>query len=152
MPMSRELLLRRALWLAAGFNLLAAWLFAFPASFAGHFAGLPAEVPLAYRAMTALFVLLFGGAYAWLAGQDVVDRAFVIFGVVGKTSAFVLIVVLWQVGAAGGTGVLIASGDMALAAVFLWCVRGGRGMASTRDKATRLRSQVKAGSARIGDL
>ena len=138
--MNRAVVLRRALMIAAGFNLLAALLFAFPASFAGQFAGLPADVPLAYRAMTALFVLLFGAAYAWLAGQDVVERVFVIFGAVAKTSAFVLILALWLAGAAGGKGVLIASGDVVLAAVFLWCAGGGRGMASTRDKATRLRS------------
>ncbi len=140
MPMNQESLLRRVLWVAAGFNLLAALLFAFPASFAGQFAGLPAAVPVVYRAMTALLVLLFGGAYGWLALQSVVDRAFVIFGVIGKTSAFVLIVVLWLAGAVSGRGVLIASGDVVLAAVLLACLRGGRRMASTRDKATRLRA------------
>ena len=138
--MNRQMVLRRALMVSAGFNLLAAFLFAFPASFAGQLAGLPAEVPLVYRAMTALFVLLFGAAYAWLAGQDVVDRAFVIFGAIGKISAFVLVVLLWRLGAAGGIGALIASGDVVFAAVFLWCVGGTRGMASSRDKATRLRS------------
>jgi hypothetical protein len=135
--MNREVVLRRALWLAAGFNLLAALLFAFPASTAGELVGLPREVPLAYRAMTALFVLLFGGAYAWLAVQRVVDRALVVFGAIGKTSAFIVIVVLWRMGAAGGLGALLATGDVVLAAVFLWCVGGVRGMASIRNKVTR---------------
>lgn len=138
--MNRELLLRRALWLAAGFNVLAALLFAFPATFVGQAVGLPAEVPLAYRAFTGLFILLFGGAYGWLAQQAVIERGFVLFGVVAKTSAFVLIVVLCVVGAASGCGVLFASGDLLLAVVLLWSLRGARPMASTRNKATRLRA------------
>jgi hypothetical protein len=138
--MNRETVLRRALWTAAVFNLLGAMLFAFPASYFGQFAGLPAEVPAAYRAMTALFVLLFGGAYLWLAQQAVIDRPLVMFGAIGKASAFMLIVILWLSGAAGGRGVMIASGDLVLAGVFLWCLRGGRRMATGRAKATRLRA------------
>jgi len=138
--MNRETLLRRALRTAAAFNLLGALLFAFPASIFGHIAGLPAEVPGAYRAMTALFVLLFGGAYLWLAQQAVIDRPFVIFGAIGKASAFALICILWLAGAASGVAVMIASGDLVLAALFLWCLRGGRPMASGRAKATRLRA------------
>lgn len=138
--MNRETVLRRALWTAAVFNLLGALLFAFPASYFGQFAGLPAEVPAAYRALTALFVLLFGGAYLWLARQAVVDRALLTFGAIGKASAFTLIVILWLTGAASGRGVLIASGDLILAALFIWCLRGGRPMATGRAKATRLRA------------
>jgi hypothetical protein len=51
-----------------------------------------------------------------------------------------LIVILWLSGAAGGRGVMIASGDLVLAGVFLWCLRGGRRMATGRAKATRLRA------------
>ena len=138
--MNRETVLRRALWTAAAFNLLGALLFAFPASPVGHLAGLPAEVPGAYRAMTALFVLLFGGAYLWLAQQAVIDRPFVLFGAIGKASAFTLICLLWLGGAVGGLAVFIGSGDLLLAGVFLWCLRGGRRMATGRAKATRLRA------------
>ncbi len=138
--MNRETVLRRALWIAALFNLLGALLFAFPASYFGQFAGLPAEVPGAYRAMTALFVLLFGGAYLWLAQQTVIDRPLVMFGAIGKASAFALIGILWLMGAVGGKGVVIASGDLVLAVLFLWCLRGARRMASGRAKATRLRA------------
>ena len=133
--MNREPILRRALWTAAVFNLVGALLFAFPASYFGQFAGLPAEVPAAYRAMTALFVLLFGGAYLWLAQQTTIDRPLVMFGAIGKTSAFILISILWLTGAAGGKAVVIASGDLLLAMLFLWCLRGGRPMASGRARA-----------------
>ncbi len=138
--MNRETVLRRVLWVAAVFNLLGALLFAFPASYVGQLAGLPAAVPGAYRAMTALFVLLFGGAYLWLAQQSVINRPLLIFGAIGKASAFALVCILFLVGAASGVGVLIASGDLVLALLFLWCLRGGRRMASGRAKATRLRA------------
>ena len=138
--MNRETLLRRGLWTAAAFNLLGALLFAFPASYLGQFAGLPTEVPLAYRALTALFVLLFGGAHVWLAQQAVIDRPLVMFGAIGKANAFTLICILWLTGAASGQGVVIASGDLVLAALFFWCLRGGRRMATGRAKATRLRA------------
>ena len=138
--MNRETVLRRALWTAAVFNLLGALLFAFPASYFGQFAGLPAEVPGAYRALTAFFVLLFGGAYLWLAQRAVIDRVLLTFGAIGKASAFVLIFILWLTGAASGRGVLIASGDLILAALFIWCLRRARPMATGRAKATRLRA------------
>ena len=138
--MNRETVLRRVLWVAAVFNLLGALLFAFPASYVGQLAGLPADVPGAYRAMTALLVLLFGGAYLWLAQQSVINRPLLIFGAIGKASAFALVCILFLVGAASGVGVLIASGDLVLALLFLWCLRGGRRMASGRAKATRLRA------------
>lgn len=138
--MNREIVLRRALWSAAVFNLLGALLFAFPSSYPGQLVGLPADVPLIYRALTTLFVLLFGGAYLWLAQQAQVDRPLVMFGAIGKTSAFLLFSGLWLAGSASGAGVLVASGDLVLAAVFVWCLRGGRRMASGRGSATRLRA------------
>lgn len=57
------------------------------------------------------------------------------FGAIGKTSAFRLISVLWLTGAAGGKAVVIASGDLLLSMLFLWCLRGGRPMASGRARA-----------------
>jgi hypothetical protein len=138
--MNRDTVLRRTLWAAAIFNLLGALLFAFPASYFGQLAGLPPAVPGAYRAMTALFVLLFGGVYLWLAQQAVIDRPLLMFGAIGKASAFLLVCILWLVGAASGVGVLIASGDLVFAVLFVWSVRGARRMASGRAKATRLRA------------
>ena len=120
--MSREHVLRPALWTAAFFNLAGAVPFAFPASSMGQLAGLPTEAPVIYRAMTALFVLLFGGAYAWLALQPVINRPLVAFGAIGKAAAFVTVVVLWLRGAVAAGGVLAIVGDMVLALVFAWCL------------------------------
>ena len=118
--MNREAVLRRVLWAAAFVNVAGACLFAFPASPAGQLAGLPADVPLTYRALVALFVLLFGGAYAWLAVHRPLIRPFVAFGAMGKAGAFVLIAALYLAGEASWRSVTIMSGDLALAAIFLW--------------------------------
>ena len=95
---SREWFLRRVLWLAALVNVFGAFLFAFPASAPSRLAGLPPDAPIVYRAMTALFILLFGAAYAWLAAQPAINRPFVAFGAIGKASAFALIAVLGSLG------------------------------------------------------
>ena len=120
--MSREHVLRPALWTAAFFNFAGAAPFAWPGSTLGHFAGLPADAPVIYRAMTALFVLLFAGAYAWLAMQPTINRPFVAFGAIGKAAAFVMVVVLWLTGAVAAGGVLAMVGDILLALVFAWCL------------------------------
>ena len=110
--MSRERILRTVLWIAAIFNVVGAALFAFPASSASQLAGLPPTVPAVYRALTALFILLFGAAYAWLAAQPTINRPFVAFGAIGKAAAFLLIFVLWLAGEATATSVAAMSGDL----------------------------------------
>jgi hypothetical protein len=126
--MSREHILRPALWTAAFFNLVGTFLFAFPGSRLGQFAGLPPDVPAIYRALVALFVLLFGCAYAWLAMQPTINRPFVAFGAIGKAAAFLIVVLLWLRGAAPASSVSAIVGDLVLAVVFLWCLRDRRRM------------------------
>ena len=126
--MSREQILRPALWTAAFFNLCGAFVFAFPASRLGQFAGLPTHAPAIYRALVALFVLLFGCAYAWLAMQPTINRPLVAFGAIGKAAAFFLVVLLWLRSAAPATSVFAIVGDLVLAAVFFWCLRDRRRM------------------------
>lgn len=121
--MSQDAFIRRILWLSALFNLGGAYLFAFPASALGQFAGLPAAVPLLYRAFVALFVLLFGGLYAWLAMQPVVHRPMVAFAAIGKSSAFVLMLLLWLLGEASLRGVQAITGDLLLAVLYLHWLR-----------------------------
>lgn len=118
--MSPESLLRGALWTAALANVGGATLFAFPASGLGPLVALPVDVPVIYRAFTALFVLLFAGAYAFLASQPAINRPFVAFGAIGKTAAFLAMLVLWVSGHATAPAVVLFSADLALAAVFLW--------------------------------
>ena len=122
--LERDKFLRRALWVSVAYNFAAALLFAFPASNLGRLAGLPAPVPQVYAALVAFFVALFGGAYAWLAVQPIIDRPLVAFAAIGKTGVFVLIFVLWLLGSAPSRGVLAAIGDLALAGVFVsWLLR-----------------------------
>lgn len=117
--MDRDPFFRRVLWTSAAFNLGGALLFAFPASL-GQVVGLPAEVPGIYRAFVALFVVLFGGSYAWLAAQPTIDRAFVAFAAIGKASAFALILLFWIAGEGSLRGVAAGAGDLVFAGIFAW--------------------------------
>jgi hypothetical protein len=118
--LDRDWLMRRALALSVVYNLGGAFLFAFPSSVPGQLAGLPAAVPGPYRAMLGMFVLLFGGAYAWLAAQPEIDRPLVAFAAIGKTGAFAVVLMFWFAGDIPGRGVLAAIGDLLLAVIFAW--------------------------------
>lgn len=122
----RDRLMRRALWATAAFNVAGAYLFAFPSTELGRFAGLPLAVPPLYRALVAMFVLLFGGAYAWLASQPTIDRSMVAFAAIGKASAFAVVFFLWLASEAEGRSVLALGGDLAFAGVFAWWLAGNR--------------------------
>lgn len=117
--MTEDRIVRRALWMTTAANIGAAPLFAFPASL-GWIAGLPAEVPTVYAMMLALFVLLFGGAYGWLALQPTIDRPLLALGAIGKTGAFTVVFLCWCAGAADFGSVLAITGDLGFAAVFFW--------------------------------
>jgi hypothetical protein len=116
----RDRFLRSVLWLSAAGNLAGAMLFAFPDSALGRLAGLPPEAPELYRSMVALFILLFGAAYSWLAAQDTIDRPFVLFGAIGKTCAFAVVLVLWLTGEASARSVATMSGDLVFAALLAY--------------------------------
>lgn len=110
-----------SLWLALVFNLLAAAVFANPASTLGQWLGLPASVSPIYSVMVAFFVALFGCAYAWLALQPSIDRPLLALGCIGKTGAFVIAASLWVRGEVSGLLFVVALGDLAFAAVwFAW--------------------------------
>jgi len=111
-------LLRRALWLTAVANTVVAFVFAFPASL-GRPVDLPADVPILYSLFAGLFVLLFGGAYAWLALQPRIHRPLVAFAAFGKTGAVLVVLVSWLVGAASTRLLALISGDLVLAGVFV---------------------------------
>lgn len=117
--------IRRLLWASAAFNLGGAMAFGFPAS-VGQLMGLPADVPALYRALAALFVLLFSGSYAWLALQPQIVRPMVAFGAIGKSSFFVLILLFCLFGALPVGSLLPASGDLVLAVLFFQWLRSTR--------------------------
>jgi len=114
--------IRRILWTSAFFNLGGALLFAFPASI-GSLAGLPAPVPTVYSMLIVLFVLLFGGSYAWVASQPTINRPMVALGAIGKAGAFVVVALCWLAGAVPALSVLAIAGDLVLAVLFArWLV------------------------------
>jgi hypothetical protein len=123
---ARDRVVRLALWATAPANFAVAGLVLAPTSALGEAAGLPAPAPaLVYRALLALFLALFGGAYAWLACQPVIDRPLVGLAAIGKTAAFTLTFALWLAGAASGRWVFLLAGDLPFAAVFVWWLWGG---------------------------
>jgi hypothetical protein len=124
--MSKDKVIRRVLGASAIFNLAGALLFAFPSSVFGQLAGLPGAVPAAYRALCALFVLLFGGAYAWLAVARVIDRPMVAFSAIGKAAAFATILALAVAGKTPLRSLPPISGDLIFACLFGWWLLGTR--------------------------
>jgi len=107
-------------------NTGAALLFAFPDTL-GQIAGLPAPVPHIYTSLLAVFVMLFGIAYAWLARQPIIDRALVGFSALGKMAVFTVILLFWILGDLPGRSALAAIGDLIFAVIFArWLVRSRR--------------------------
>ena len=116
--MNEDLVIRRALWTSVPFNFGGALLFAFQMSPPAALIGLSLPAPLIYRVPLALFVALFGGAYAWLARQKIIDQPLVCFAAIGKSTVFTALLVLWLAGEAPGLGVVTALGDAVLATIF----------------------------------
>ena len=123
-----ETVVQRSLWLACPFNLIAAFVFAFPSSGIGQRLGLPQSVSPLYLSLVSLFVGLFGLAYGWLARQPRIDRPLLGFGSIGKFGAFLIALALWFQGAVADVVVVVALGDLAFAALwFSWLL-------SSRDR------------------
>lgn len=121
--MNQGRLLKTALMASAVFNMGGVVLFSLPGSLPGRLSGLPAEVPAVYRYLTALFMFLFGAAYAWLAFRARVERPLVIFGAVGKLAAFSLMAVLWITAQIETRTLLVVSGDVVFALLFILGLR-----------------------------
>jgi hypothetical protein len=117
--------LRTALWTAAAFNAGASIVFAFASSL-GSMVGLPQPVPRLYGVFIAMFVLLFSGAYAWLAWTPRIDRPVLALGAVGKFSAVVLALVFFSLGDLGPNALVAASGDLLFAGIFGWALLSDR--------------------------
>jgi len=111
-------LIRSALWFSVAYNCGGAFLFAFPSSAPAQLAGFPAGVPAIYRALLAFFVVLFGGAYAWLARRPTIDRPLVALSAIGKAGVFAIILLFWVLGLIPCLGVLATTGDLVLAGIF----------------------------------
>jgi len=120
-----EKAIRWSLRVACPFNLVAAVVFALPASGLAQALALPEFVHPLYRWLVAWFVALFGGVYGWLSVQPAIDRPLLAVGAIGKLGAFVLAVALFVHGALPVMVVAVATGDLAFAALWLgWLVLG----------------------------
>ena len=115
--------MRSALWTTAVFNLLGALTFVFPADFAA-LTGFPTTAPRVYTALLTVFVLLFAGAYVWLARQPRIDRPLVALAAIGKAGAFAAVFVCWLAGEIPARAALAFSGDAVFAAIFTWWLVG----------------------------
>ena len=111
--------LRAVMAMAALANLVAGMLFGFPGSAAGSLAGLPPSVPVLYRELLALFILLFAGVYAGLARAARPSRELVWLGATGKLLAAASVILLWLLSECSGRCALLLCGDLVFAALFL---------------------------------
>jgi hypothetical protein len=118
-------ILRGALWASVPYNVLGAVSLAFPEALAG-LAPLPPATPRFYAVQLALVVLLFAGVYAWLARSAVIDRPLLAVGALGKLAFFAGCAAFWLAGQADALVPLTATGDLALALVFLGWLRADR--------------------------
>jgi len=121
--MDRDAFMRRALMTTAFFNFGAAALIAFPDSL-GQLVRLPTPAPVVYTTLLALFIALFGGVYAWLARQPVIDRPLVAFTAIGKAGAFAVIFGSFLAGVASWQIAVLVIGDLVFATIFLWWLLG----------------------------
>lgn len=117
MPMTGTL---RLLFLASAvFTLTGVAIFGLPRATPGALAGLPADVPAVYRGLAAIFMLLFGGLYAWIATRPSVQTGLVAFAAIAKLVAFVGFVLMWLTAAVPLRTLGAVSGDLVLAVLML---------------------------------
>ncbi|WP_019142939.1 hypothetical protein [Noviherbaspirillum massiliense] len=120
--MSKNEIMRASLWIGSIFNFVASFILAFPESALGRLVELPPAVPSLYCALSSFLVGLFGGAYAWLACQEQIDRPLVALSTIGKASVFCIALVLWLLGSASVRIVFLASGELILAVLWAWWI------------------------------
>jgi hypothetical protein len=121
--MSRDRVLRTALWVTVALNLVGVIVFSMPAL--GYPSPLlPIAVPPYFAAQLAYVIALFGGVYAWLAVQPQMNRALVVVGGLGKLGFFAITVVYALAGVIPVGMALNATPDLLFAGVFLWWASG----------------------------
>jgi hypothetical protein len=124
--MGRNAIVRGALAVSTPFNLAAAFVFAFPGSALGQLQGLPSDAPALYRALVALFLVLFAGAYAWLSVQKQISRPLLALGAIGKAVAFLTFMSLALANLCPARLALGSIGDAVLASIFAWWLLASR--------------------------
>ncbi|MEO7520431.1 MAG: hypothetical protein ABIW79_01315 [Gemmatimonas sp.] len=120
---SRERIMRVALWSSVALNMLGVVVFLPPALGIESFM-VPLPAPRLYMGQIAYTIAFFGCVYAWLAMQERINRALVVVGALGKLGFFLLFAGYWMAGDVPATFVMQASPDFVLAVVFLWWAGG----------------------------
>lgn len=124
--MTKDKVMRGALWATVALNILGVAVFA-PSALGRESALMPLPAPPYYAAQVAYTIALFGGVYAWLALQPRINRPLVIVGALGKLGFFLLAVAYWMAGDLHWDIVLKALPDLVFALVFLWWARTAPG-------------------------
>lgn len=121
--MDKTIIMRRALWATAAWNCGGALSFFFPESI-GRLAGFPLPVSPFYTWFIAGVILIFGGAYAWMARQPRIPRSLIVVGALGKCAFFLAALLSWSLGEIPPLTLLGTSGDLIFAAIFVWWLAG----------------------------
>ncbi len=117
--MTRDRVIRTALWATVALNALGVFVFA-PLAL-GHLSPLmPIAVPRYFAAQIGVTIALFGGVYAWLAMQREINRPLVVVGGLGKLGFYTLTLVYALAGDLPMSMALNATPDLVFASLFLW--------------------------------
>ena len=120
--MSRDRVLRIALWATVALNILGVVVFASPAlGFSSPL--LPLAVPPYFAALIAYTIALFGGVYVWLALQPQFNRALVVVSGLGKLGFFAVTLAYCFAGVVPVGMAVNATPDLLFAGIFLWWAR-----------------------------
>jgi hypothetical protein len=122
--LTRDRVLRGALWTTVALNAVGFAAFAFPAlGFESPL--LPITAPRFLAAQIAFTIALFGVVYAWLAVQSRINRALIVVGGLGKLGFFGLTLTYALAGDIPTSMAVSALPDLALGVLFLWWARAG---------------------------
>ena len=120
--MTRDRFFRAALIVGACFNFFMATAIVFPHSI-GRFADLPRSESHFFSWLVAMFVALFGGVYAYLSRNPIIDRSLIVLAVIGKTGVFLVALACLLLGELSPGAFAPAVADLIFAVVFLWWLK-----------------------------
>ena len=111
--------MRNALFATAVMNLAAGIGFLPPAAGLRGLAGFPAGEQPVYLMTVALFVMLFGLGYLWVAIANRPERLFITLAAIGKISFFGILAALWLAGSLPALAPLAGAADLAFGLIFV---------------------------------
>ncbi len=122
-PMSRDQIIRGALWSSVALNALGVFILA-PLAIGRPSLMWPIAAPPYYAGQIAFTIALFGIVYGWQAMQRTLNRPLIVVGAIGKAGFFFLTAAYALRGDVPTTMAFQATPDIALALVYLWWARG----------------------------